>query len=111
VAADVRPFIYHDDMQRLIALLIVAALGWYGYTKYQGRVKGQPSVEAAASHTSVRQAAPSESQTASPFKCDGRIYCSQMTSCAEATFYLKNCPGTKMDGNNDGIPCEKQWCK
>jgi len=45
------------------------------------------------------------------FKCDGRTYCSQMTSCGEATFFLKNCPGTKMDGDNDGIPCEKQWCK
>jgi endonuclease YncB( thermonuclease family) len=45
------------------------------------------------------------------FRCDGRIYCSQMTSCEEATFFLKNCPGTKMDGNNDGVPCEKQWCR
>ena len=25
--------------------------------------------------------------------------------------HLKNCPGVKMDGNNDGVPCEKQWCK
>jgi hypothetical protein len=33
-----------------------------------------------------------------------------MTSCAEAKFFLNNCPGTKMDGNNDGIPCEQQWC-
>lgn len=33
-----------------------------------------------------------------------------MTSCEEATFFLRNCPGVKMDGNNDGIPCEKQWC-
>lgn len=45
------------------------------------------------------------------FKCDGRIYCSQMTSCEEANFFLRNCPNVKMDGNNDGIPCEKQWCK
>jgi hypothetical protein len=45
------------------------------------------------------------------FKCDGRKYCSQMTSCEEATFFLKNCPGVEMDGDNDGIPCEKQWCK
>jgi len=45
------------------------------------------------------------------FKCDGRTHCSHMTSCEEATFFLKNCPGTKMDGNNDGVPCEKQWCK
>jgi hypothetical protein len=45
------------------------------------------------------------------FKCDGRTHCSQMTSCAEATYFLRNCPNTKMDGNNDGIPCEQQWCR
>ena len=44
------------------------------------------------------------------FKCSGKIYCSEMSSCAEAKFYLRNCPGTKMDGDNDGIPCENQWC-
>jgi hypothetical protein len=43
-------------------------------------------------------------------KCDGRQYCSQMTSCNEAKFFLQNCPNTLMDGNNDGIPCQKQWC-
>jgi hypothetical protein len=45
------------------------------------------------------------------FRCDGRTHCSQMTSCAEATYFLRNCPNTKMDGNNDGIPCESQWCR
>jgi hypothetical protein len=44
------------------------------------------------------------------YTCGGKIYCSEMTSCAEAKFYLQNCPGTKMDGDNDGVPCEKQWC-
>jgi hypothetical protein len=44
------------------------------------------------------------------YRCDGRTHCSQMTSCDEAKFFLKNCPGTKMDGDKDGIPCEKQWC-
>lgn len=44
------------------------------------------------------------------FVCDRRTYCSQMTSCEEATFFLKNCPGTKMDGDGDGVPCERQWC-
>jgi hypothetical protein len=44
------------------------------------------------------------------YTCSGKIYCSEMTSCDEAKFYLRNCPGTKIDGNNDGIPCEKQWC-
>ena len=45
------------------------------------------------------------------YRCDGRTHCSQMTSCEEARFFLKNCPGVKMDGNNDGVPCERQWCR
>jgi len=45
------------------------------------------------------------------YSCDGRTHCSQMTSCAEATYFLRHCPDTKMDGNNDGIPCERQWCR
>ncbi len=44
------------------------------------------------------------------FHCDGRTRCPQMTSCAEATFFLRQCPGTRMDGNRDGVPCEEQWC-
>ena len=44
------------------------------------------------------------------FKCDGRIHCSQMTSCPEAKYFLSRCPGVKMDGDRDGIPCEEQWC-
>lgn len=51
-----------------------------------------------------------EHDAPSRFRCDGRTM-SQMTSCQEATFFLKNCPGTKMDGNNDGVPCEQQGCQ
>ena len=49
-------------------------------------------------------------EAAIAFRCDGRTMCSQMTSCAEAKYFLRNCPGTKMDGNHDGVPCEQQWC-
>ena len=45
------------------------------------------------------------------FRCDGRTRCSQMKSCEEATFFIRNCPGTKMDGDRDGVPCERQWCR
>lgn len=44
------------------------------------------------------------------YRCDGRQYCSQMTSCAEARYFLANCPGVKMDGDRNGVPCERQWC-
>ncbi|WP_087545397.1 excalibur calcium-binding domain-containing protein [Acinetobacter sp. WCHA29] len=40
------------------------------------------------------------------FKCDGRQHCSQMRSREEAEFFVRNCPNTKMDGDNDGEPCE-----
>jgi len=40
------------------------------------------------------------------FSCDGRTLCSQMRSRAEAEYFINNCSNTKMDGDNDGIPCE-----
>jgi hypothetical protein len=96
-------------MNRLITALIVAALVWFGYTKYVERrdagIAGVPHV------ITTTAPPPPASSGPSPYRCDGRTHCSQMTSCAEATFFLKNCPGTQMDGNNDGVPCERQWCK
>jgi cold shock CspA family protein len=43
------------------------------------------------------------------FQCQGKVWCSQMTSYDEAIFYLRNCPDTKMDGDGDGEPCESQF--
>jgi hypothetical protein len=95
-------------MKRLMFFLILGLAGWQVYGHYQRR---PPAQELEAIHA-VEQSVPSREIATSPsFKCDGRTYCSQMTSCAEATFFLKNCPGVKMDGNNDGVPCEQQWCR
>ncbi|MDD5228014.1 MAG: excalibur calcium-binding domain-containing protein [Methylococcales bacterium] len=32
-----------------------------------------------------------------------------MNSYEEAKFFLDNCPDNRMDGDHDGIPCEKQF--
>jgi len=48
--------------------------------------------------------------TSARFSCDGRQYCSQMKSCDEARYFLANCPDPKLDGDGNGVPCEKQWC-
>jgi endonuclease YncB( thermonuclease family) len=74
-----------------------------------GTSQATPAAPAKAAAAVV--AAPMVAPVASGFRCDGRSYCSQMRSCAEATFFLKNCPGVKMDGNGDGVPCERQWCR
>lgn len=99
-------------MKNLIVLLILASLGWYGYGKYQ-QANRKSHIEAAysADVPSERPSTRPDRPVSKTYTCDGRTYCSQMTSCEEATWFLKNCPGTKMDGNNDGIPCEKQWCR
>ena len=44
------------------------------------------------------------------YSCQGKTHCSQMTSCEETKFYLRNCPNVKIDGDGNGVPCEKQWC-
>ncbi len=89
----------------VVGLVLVAALGWYAYGQYERRAMASTRTTPA-----VQVDAPANVAGASNFHCDGRTYCSQMTSCAEAKFFLKNCPGTQMDGNHDGIPCEQQWC-
>jgi len=50
---------------------------------------------------------PRSSYSNNTFHCDGRQHCSQMTSREEAEFFVRNCPNTKMDGDRDGIPCER----
>lgn len=69
-----------------------------------------PASAAALQGAGAAPAAPAAAPPAPAFRCDGRTRCTQMTSCAEARYFLANCPGVKMDGNHDGVPCQDQWC-
>ncbi|MFA5119448.1 MAG: thermonuclease family protein [Candidatus Omnitrophota bacterium] len=40
------------------------------------------------------------------FSCGSKRYCKQMTTCDEAKFYLTQCSLSRLDGDDDGIPCE-----
>ena len=46
-------------------------------------------------------------QSPSGFSCRGKRYCREMGSCAEAKFYLRECGLSRLDGDGDGVPCEK----
>ena len=39
-------------------------------------------------------------------KCGTKRYCSQMTSCSEAKFFLQQCGVRSLDGDDDGVPCQ-----
>ncbi|KOR44960.1 cold-shock protein [Xanthomonas oryzae] len=93
-------------------VLVMAVLGG-GAFAFQQRatlsavLKPAPAVEPVVSPARPA-AAPA---TASQFSCGGRTRCSQMSSCADAQYVLQHCPGTQMDGDHDGVPCEDQWCR
>ena len=105
-------------------LLILAILGWAAWQFFVrsglGGLSDGSSMEAGYTAGSVQRSGlfPTDGPASrAEYRCDGRTYCSQMTSCAEAKYFLKNCPGVKMDGSGpgrggpgDGVPCEKQWC-
>ena len=91
----------HGPLGGIVPLVVlVVALAFYGYGKYTRRAT-PPMVSAAQS---------GDQEVSESFRCDGRTHCSEMKSCAEAKFFLGNCPNVEMDGDHDGVPCEQQWC-
>lgn len=112
---------------KVIFLLLLLALGAYGYKHYAQSVAAyakaaniapavvQPALKQEPAQWGQPAPRPeptvsTQNAVANGFQCDGRTHCSQMNSCAEATYFLKHCPGVAMDGNHDGVPCEMQWC-
>lgn len=81
--------------------------GWRASARDARTAPNQPA-PAAAPTASARALAPSvASRTiAGAFTCGAKRYCREMTSCAEARFYLTQCGLTRLDGDGDGIPCE-----
>lgn len=113
---------YHNSRKSsfntIIPLLIIVAIVIFGFKQYQEFNEATAIDEVPALTNEDTQPMPMyetkarTQATATPsFQCEaGKTHCSHMSSCAEATFYIQHCPNTQMDGNGDGIPCERQWC-
>jgi len=97
-------------LANLVLTVVIFAAVWSVYSRY----RHQAIHSSSSTSSSQTRGFDSRSDTAEPpelpFHCDGRTYCSQMSSCAEAKYFLAHCPNVKMDGDHDGIPCESQWC-
>ncbi|MGB7816000.1 MAG: excalibur calcium-binding domain-containing protein [Methylotenera sp.] len=89
-------------MKKLIIYALVATIGWNYYQKNIAPAQSETYSEPQALQTTTTTI----TQPVVNFSCDGREYCSQMQSRAEAEYFLRNCPNTKMDGDHDGLPCE-----
>jgi hypothetical protein len=98
-------------VKQVIVIILVGLVAWQGYSHYEKRRNQDATAESEVGLDAEIQPVGAVARRQSDFRCDGRTYCSQMTSCAEATYVLKNCPNVKMDGDNDGVPCEQQWCR
>ena len=97
-----------------LLVLTVLGVGAFGYDYYQKNI-APPSPETLIDESTITAVASkvehSPSTNSRQYRCDGRQYCSQMTSCEEAYYFLEHCPDVKMDGqDHDGVPCEQQWC-
>ena len=91
----------------IFGVLLLVPIGWYAYSNLLSGARWHDSSPGTGTAQAVRAKVP---QSEPGFRCDGRTRCSQMTSCAEASYFLKQCPGTRMDGDGDGVACESQWC-
>jgi hypothetical protein len=102
---------WHTFKQRIVTLAfaVLVVLGIQQW-KHQSALLETPSSSNAVPVMAVSRIARHSEEDAGTFSCDGRTYCSQMNSCAEAKYFLAHCPGVKMDGDGDGIPCESQFC-
>ncbi|MGY8869400.1 MAG: excalibur calcium-binding domain-containing protein [Pseudomonadales bacterium] len=90
-------------------LLFIGLIGFGGWQHYSNNIAGTNSLSSISSFAPIKsktQATPRPSYT-----CDGRQHCSQMRSYEEAVYFIRHCPNTKMDGDHDGIPCERQFNK
>jgi hypothetical protein len=74
-------------MKKIIIIVIILGMGLYGNQKFRTH---KQELLANASETTTDYAsrsAPDAPPYNTRFKGDGRTYCSQMTSCEEATFF------------------------
>src|SRR3954463_4916175 len=95
-------------MKKVLLGLLIGVVGMYAFNhrappRPAAGMPGPPAEEFAQPVTVADRPAPA----AERFHCDGREHCSQMSSCEEATYFLRHCPNVKMDGDRDGIPCEE----
>jgi hypothetical protein len=96
-------------MNKIISFAFLAIFVFYGFHRCS-RMHPADYLDRTRERTPVSAPAAPEPEKTGNYTCKGKTRCPEMGSCEEARFYLANCPGVEIDGDGNGIPCEKQWC-
>lgn len=72
-----------------------------------GREEDRQQVVQAAPSPSRPSPTPLSRGNTGGFTCGTKRTCGQMTSCAEARFHFEQCGLSRLDGDRDGVPCER----
>lgn len=89
---------------------VVAGVGGWLVSRTEIQRSAPPAASVDAAPVGERVVRPAPALAAPAYRCDGRTRCPQMRSCEEATWFIQHCPGTQMDGDGDGVPCEREFC-
>jgi uncharacterized protein YxeA len=92
---------------KILLLVLIIFGAWNYYTNNMNADISTSYSSKPNSYESKKKITLAKSQP--QYQCDGRQHCSQMSSYEEAKYFNDNCPDTKMDGDYDGIPCERQF--
>lgn len=117
-----KPALSSLPFQQLLSVLVTfSILAWLGYQSmhlYSAEAASPAVAELIETADQQSTAAslenpvwpPIQAQQDPQFQCEGKQHCSEMSSCEEAEFYLEQCPNVLIDGDRDGIPCERTHC-
>jgi len=93
-------------LKKPLFVILICLGAWLHFSKKN--TVAEPSIQISnPTPTQVEKYIPSKTT----YVCDGRQHFSKMGSYEEAKYFIEHCPDTKMDGDNDGIPCERQFNK
>lgn len=97
-------------MRLLLSILLVYTIGFShsGRTDSSGGHYNRSTGEYHYHNSGYKKTSYTNNKaSSSDYQCGNKRYCYEMVSCKEVMFYFNNCGLSRLDGDKDGIPCEK----
>jgi hypothetical protein len=95
-------------MKKVLLGMVIGAFAFHAYQRIHEPEPAPAAAPVVLSNPQLVERPAAQPVASAAFRCDGRVHCSEMTSCEEATYFVQNCTGVKMDGDGDGKPCEER---